>query len=125
MLSEIILIFGKRGSGKTTLTQTLITEETRLIIFDPLKEYTDLGRTFFDNEKLISYLEKTHDTFFKIIYQPDLPSENFDFICELVYCLYDIVFVCEEVDIGTKGLTGYTPPLLNALSVKAGIKISL
>lgn len=115
MVSEIILIFGKRGSGKTTLTQSLIQDEARLIIFDPLHEYNAFGKTFIDNDDLISYLKDKSDTFFRITYQPDLPSENFDFICEVVYCLYDVVFVCEEVDIGTRGLTGFTPPPLERL----------
>jgi len=36
---RIILILGKRGSGKTTLAKRIIDEYDRIIIFDPLHEY--------------------------------------------------------------------------------------
>ena len=36
---KIILIFGKRGSGKSYLAQKLVEREERLVIFDTLSEY--------------------------------------------------------------------------------------
>ena len=114
MKAEIILIFGKRGSGKTTLMKKLIEDQTRLIIYDPMWEYSDATLKIFQNQMdLIKFLKKRGDTLFRIVYQPQQPTQEFNFVCQLVYCLYDVIFACEEIDLGTSH--NYTPPPLERI----------
>ena len=37
--SEVLAIFGRRGSGKTTLARSLVARQRRLIVFDPIAEW--------------------------------------------------------------------------------------
>ena len=94
---KIILIFGKRGSGKSYLANKLIETESRLIVFDTLSEYTG-GVVFEDREKFFEFWRSHYRRPFRLIYQPLQPDREIEEIAGLVYALGDITFVVEEID---------------------------
>lgn len=95
---KIILIFGKRGSGKSYLVKKkLIAGAPRLVIYDTLGEYTD-GVIFEDLEKLNMFWRQTYRRPFRIIYRPLNPEAEIEQIAELVFALGDLTFVVEEID---------------------------
>ena len=94
---KIILIFGKRGSGKSYLANKLIETESRLIIFDTLSEYTG-GVVFEDREKFFEFWRSHYRRPHRLIYQPLQPDREIEEIAGLVYALGDITFVVEEID---------------------------
>jgi len=94
---KIILIFGKRGSGKSYLANKLIENEQRLLIFDTLSEYTE-GVVFEDYEKFAEFWRLIYQHPYRLIYQPLKPDQEIEQIAELVYTIGDIRFVVEEID---------------------------
>jgi len=96
---KIILIFGKRGTGKSYLAEKLITSERRLFIFDTLGEYE--SGVIFDNENIDQCLEFWRHVYyndFRIVYRPLKPDAEIDNIAELVFVLGNLTFVVEEID---------------------------
>ena len=98
MKSNITIIFGRRGSGKTTLAKELVNQEDRLIVFDTLSEYDGKGVLITDIFDLASYIKKNHTKNFRIIFCPLDLTNNFDYICEFIYLIGNLTFVIEEVD---------------------------
>lgn len=94
---KIILIFGKRGSGKSYLARKLIEQEQRLLIFDTLSEYIE-GVVFEDFQKFAEFWRKVYIHPYRLIYRPLKPDEEIEKIAELVYMLGDVTFVVEEID---------------------------
>jgi len=71
--AELISVFGRRGSGKSTLTKALIkTGRPKLIVFDAIGEYGGgRGWTRCSSRKdLIAAMKKKWKSGFKISYQP-------------------------------------------------------
>ena len=96
---KITLIFGKRGSGKSYLAGKLIENESRLIVFDTMSEYTN-GVTF-GTEEYEQFLELWRQVYrkqFRLIYQPIQPHAEIEQICDLVYALGNCCFLVEEID---------------------------
>jgi len=94
---KIILIFGKRGSGKSYLAKKLIEKESRLIVFDTLGEYT--GGVVFENyEKFIEFWRTTYTRSFRLIYRPLRPDIEIDKIAEAVFALGNLTLLVEEID---------------------------
>jgi len=93
----IVLIFGKRGSGKSELAKILIQVPKRLFIYDTIGEYTS-GVIITDLKQLNEYWPKIHRSNFRIIYQPVDPEGDFDSICRVVASCEDLTFVVEELD---------------------------
>jgi len=94
---KIILIFGKRGSGKSYLANKLIENEQRLLIFDTLGEYTE-GVVFEDYEKFAEFWRLIYQHPYRLIYRPLQPDREIEQIAELVYAIGNICFVIEEID---------------------------
>lgn len=88
----IELVFGKRGSGKTTLAKKLLLNYENRIIVDPLKEYHGLI-THSVQDLLDHYKEKGR---FDIIFRP-LNDNDSEYVFSL-YPLGNITFVIEEID---------------------------
>ena len=96
---KVILIFGKRGSGKSYLAGKLIENEKQLLIFDTLSEYTS-GVVFGKENyrEFISFWRERYRRPFRLIYQPLNPDQEIEQIAELVFFLGNITFLVEEID---------------------------
>ncbi len=94
---KIILIFGKRGSGKSYLANKLIANEQWLLIFDTLSEYTE-GVVFEDYQKFAEFWRKIYIHPYRLIYRPLKPDEEIEQIADLVYTIGNICFLVEEID---------------------------
>lgn len=101
MNSEIILVFGRRGSGKTVFCkQNLIPDMKRVIIFDPHKEYVKEGMQIVDYNLFSNVVLKMRfNPYLKICYYPEEEDIKFIFstVCKMIYELGDINFIIEEV----------------------------
>ena len=96
---KIILIFGKRGTGKSYLANKLIERERRLLIYDTLGEYTD--GVVFDAEyaeRFKEFWKHVYRRNFRLIYRPLVPVDEIDEIAELVFLLGNMTFLIEEID---------------------------
>jgi len=96
---KVILIFGKRGSGKSYLARKIIISETRLVIFDTMSEY-ESGVIFGteDYEKFIEFWRHIYRKQFHIIYRPIKPDVEVEQVGEIIYALGNCCFLCEEID---------------------------
>lgn len=96
---KIILIFGKRGSGKSYLADKLIQVEPRLIIFDTMSEYEN-GVVFGAEEyqQCLEFWRRMYRNRFRMIYRPLRPDVEIENICDLVYSLGNCCFLVEEID---------------------------
>jgi AAA+ ATPase superfamily predicted ATPase len=95
--NQISLIFGRKGSGKTTLAMRLISESERphLFISDFLSEYGHLGVIVTSPGELLKSMTRTD----KATYVCQRFSESeFNQLCEIVYTVGNCLFVIEEVD---------------------------
>jgi hypothetical protein len=97
MERKIILIFGKRGSGKTVLNQKLIADTPRLLIFDTLGEYSQ-GVVCENAQQLADFWERHHAGNFRIIYRPLKPAEEINAVAGLVWSCGKMTFSVEEID---------------------------
>lgn len=96
---KIILIIGKRGTGKSYLANKLIENERRLFVFDTLGEYTN--GVVFDAEYSNQFKEFWKHVYkgnFRLVYRPLSPDAEIDDIAELVFLLGNVTFLVEEVD---------------------------
>jgi DNA helicase HerA-like ATPase len=95
MSERIILIFGKTGTGKTTLAKELIKNERRVIIVDALQEYT--GLILEDFESTVEFFRNKPKEF-KLVcrYDSDLAIE---YLFKLIFEIGDICLVVEEAEI--------------------------
>jgi len=96
---KIILIFGKRGTGKSYLANKLVEQDRRLLIFDTLSEYNN--GVVFDAEYAERFREFWRHTYrrnFRLIYRPLKPDAEIDEIAGLVFALGNMTFLVEEID---------------------------
>jgi len=100
----IILIFGKRGSGKSVLAKKTVRDKKRLLIYDSMGEYTD-GVIVQDLNQLRDYWGKVYRGNFRIIYQPVDPVCDFNSVCCEVCLCEDLTFLVEEIALYSKPLT--------------------
>jgi len=96
---KVILIFGKRGSGKSYLGAKLLNDERRLVVFDVMGEYTD-GVVFNAEqyEQFIEFWRRVYRGNFRLIYRPLRPDVEIERIAELVYACGNVTFFVEEID---------------------------
>jgi ABC-type dipeptide/oligopeptide/nickel transport system ATPase component len=104
--NEIITVIGKKGSGKTTLTEMIVLMlDKPAIIADPRRQYPSdtRRRILFENPKqLLLFLSKTEN--FKTFYKYKLElicncsEEDFDELAGIVLQMRDVTFIIDEVD---------------------------
>lgn len=94
---KIILVLGKRGSGKSFLVKKLIEKEPRLFVFDTLSEY-EMGVVFENEKNLVAFWRTVYRRNFRLVYRPLIPDEEIKSACRLVYTLGNLCFVVEEID---------------------------
>lgn len=103
---KIILIFGKRGTGKSYLAKKLIENERRLLIFDTLSEY-ETGVVFESSKQdeqfrlppaFLEFWGRTYRGNFRLVYRPLNPDAEIEEIAALVFALGNMTFVVEEID---------------------------
>lgn len=94
---KIILIFGKRGSGKSFLANKLIENEQRAIVFDTLSEYTN-GVVFEEYGNFIKFWRRIYQHPYRLIYRPLKPDEEIEYVADLVYAIGNVTFLVEEID---------------------------
>ena len=99
--NEIIVILGKKGSGKTSLAMNLIRDKRRLVIFDFNREYEGFY-VVQTPEQLIEVFRLNFDADFKVCYRPD-PLRDIDdhflYLSGAVFSMHNVTFLCEEVDL--------------------------
>jgi len=96
---KVILIIGKRGSGKSYLVKKMIAELRRLLVYDIMSEYR--GGIVFGTETMTefrSFWGWTYKKDFRFIYRPIQPKEEIDYLARLVFALGNMTFVVEEID---------------------------
>jgi predicted AAA+ superfamily ATPase len=72
LTNEIVVILGRKGSGKTYLARRLLADKRRLIAFDPKCQLSDMGVVIRDPFELIEYIKANFQGSFRVIYQPDV-----------------------------------------------------
>lgn len=100
MSTDVLLITGKRGTGKTFFgkyyIKTFLLDKIKTVVFDPLWQYGDLGKVTHN----INDIKRVKDKGL-IIYEPiseiDTP-EHFDELAHMVFEMGNCVFVAEEVN---------------------------
>lgn len=119
MQNQIIVILGKKSSGKTYIARKVVAEKPRLVVYDPIRQFSGCGVSINTPEDLIVYLKANCAGKFRVIYQPeftmaddkDIMQLEFKNICRIVDCLYDVYFVVDEIDSYTSA--AYCPPYFN------------
>ena len=98
--AKIICIFGKRGSGKTTLAWRLLHGKRRVILFDPLGQYegdaSPQGRKWFVSLYELRQHVQARDTFFAV-YRPTRARESFPLLSRIACKVGKLCLVAEEI----------------------------
>ena len=96
--SQIILILGRRGEGKTFFLVELLKSSNRLIYIDPIGEQinSQLGVIISGIKKLISYLEKNDK--FRVIYQIGSKKDEFSYIARICVAKKNLDLAVDEID---------------------------
>lgn len=96
---KVILIIGKRGSGKSYLTKKMIADHNRLLIYDIMSEYTDC--LVFGTETMTEFRQfwgHIYKKDFRFTYRPIEPKKEITYLARLVFALGNMTFVVEEID---------------------------
>ena len=94
--NQIIAVFGRKGSGKTTLIRKIIVPARRLLVYDKLNEF-DAGQVFYDPQALYDYVIKAPK--FQAVYRPVDTAFGVDWLARLALALGDCVITIDEVDL--------------------------
>lgn len=105
MQNEIVVILGKKGSGKSIMARHYVKDKRRLVVYDPMRQFSDLGIVVESRRDFLEYLIGSYDGKFRIVYQPvfemashDIIATEFQWICHSVSCLKEIYFMVDEID---------------------------
>lgn len=89
--TSVALVFGKRGSGKTTLVKELLKKHDRYIVIDKLGEYPGV---IVSNEMQALRIMRKKPEDFKIIIRLEEPRPQ---LFDILYCVTDYLLVVEEL----------------------------
>ena len=96
MQERITIIYGMTGTGKTTMAKKIVDETDRVIIIDPLEEYT--GLLFYTFEDLHYYLVSVNPKEFRCICRFS-QDHDIDYIFKLAELIQNVLIVVEEAEI--------------------------
>lgn len=91
------VVFGLKGSGKTSLVRTLLLHHPRVLIVDPHREYGSVAVELSSSEQLTEYLEQTRGRW-RIAYFNTHLEDDFELLCRAAWSIGNLLFVIEEVD---------------------------
>jgi hypothetical protein len=98
--NRIVGIVGRKGSGKSTRTSTLLKYAPRIFAWDPMADHRDLLVDYFErvDDELEDYLAEAFDsdTFACSYTAGDNLEGDFEEVCRLVYAYGELLFVVEE-----------------------------
>jgi hypothetical protein len=100
----IVAVLGASGSGKSAYVKKEIrrTLPSRLMIFDPLREYSEFGQVV---TSLVELRAKSKASVFGLVFQPktgsDIVKAQFDSFCEIAHAAERVTVVCEELSLVT------------------------
>jgi DNA helicase HerA-like ATPase len=100
MQNRIIIVQGKKGSGKTTLCNEMLESEKRYIVVDSLREYT-CGTTFESVQEFAGFAKTKMRGKIQSVVRVGT-DDDFDKLCRIVKVLGEvkpILYVVEEADI--------------------------
>jgi len=97
--AKITMIFGKRGSGKTTQAREQAKQVNRVLCYDTLGRDYDDGVVCETLEELKAFWLKVYRGRFRIVYRPADPEADFPAVCALVNAAGNMTFVVEETDL--------------------------
>jgi hypothetical protein len=110
--NRIVGIVGRKGSGKSTRTATLLKYVPRILVWDPMADHTRLLPDTIEGlrDELDDYLAEASDKHnFACTYVPgDNLEWEFEQVCELAYDFGDLLLVVEEAPLVCKA--GHMPP---------------
>ncbi|OHB67774.1 MAG: hypothetical protein A2V70_19155 [Planctomycetes bacterium RBG_13_63_9] len=93
------MIYGQRGSGKTTKSQSLVADKVRLLVYDTLGHDYANGLVSSDRATFETIWKRTYAGRFRLVYRPRDPQGEFADICRMVYACGRMTFVVEETDL--------------------------
>jgi hypothetical protein len=110
--NRIVGIVGRKGSGKSTRTATLLKYVPRVLAWDPMADHRPLLPDSIEGlrDELEDYLNEAEDhVTFACTYVPgdDLAGE-FEHVCDLAYTFGNLLLVIEEAPLVCRA--GYMPP---------------
>ena len=92
---KVFLIWGKVGSGKTTLAKKILDQFSRVVIFDTLHEYHGTIVTTFPD--FLDLAQERHDAEFRIICRY-MSNVEYEYTAKAVRVLGNCLVVLEEVE---------------------------
>jgi len=96
--ASISMIFGVRGTGKTTKVRELTNRTARVLFYDTLgRDYSE-GVVCESLDELKAFWRRVYRQNFRIVYRPVNPEADFDTVCRMVFAAGKMTFVVEEVD---------------------------
>lgn len=118
--AQIIAVMGASGSGKSTFIKRLLRKPkpARLMIWDPMREYSEFGQVFDTLCLLVDHLGRDSKKF-AVVFQPSVNDKararQFDVFCGLSMALGDLTLVVEELKFVTR--PGYAPVRWSAVTM--------
>lgn len=114
---KVVLIFGKTGSGKTTLAKSLMKAFTRVVIFDPLAEYPGLVVSSFEDfcELHLEEREEFH-VVCRFASADDFDTEAmYDYTARALWHIGNLLLLCEETELflNSSNRSSYINHLIN------------
>lgn len=96
MTNAIVVLFGRKGSGKTYLANNMVRSLDRLVILDSLCEYTE-GVVIEELESFIDYLRRNLRGKFRVILRLT-EDEDITLAFRALWAGFDYTLVIEEAD---------------------------
>ena len=95
---ENVLVFGRKGSGKTSLIRSYLARRSRVLVVDPFREYVDLAVEVSSLQDVASYISQTPGKW-KIAYHNHDLNRDFEPICRgLLAVGGNCTLIIEETD---------------------------